>query len=261
MLSIDMVKCFNTTVTGARHIDIGKECQDASLSWHSEDSDLTIAVVSDGHGGEQYVNSARGSELACEIALNTLRELAESEGLSLLEYVTPESLHQLSCCIVSRWIMAVEEERGEDDLNTYGCTLIAYLQKGQDWLALQIGDGCFSFQSEDGIWSQPIPCDDRCFLNMTTSMCDKSAADEFRFATSREFGPAKNVFMVSDGVSNTFDDEEKLHGFFQHLVCDINQDPNGFEEVRQLIPDILSYYSRIGCGDDMSLIFLTNSKK
>lgn len=250
-----MVKCFNTTVTGARHYDIGKECQDASLSWHHKDSDLTIAVVSDGHGGEQYVNSARGSELACQVALNILRELAESDTFSFEDAASPESLQQLASGIVSRWTTVVEQERGEYGLITYGCTLIAYLQKGQDWLALQIGDGSFAYQGEDGSWFQPIPWDDRCFLNMTTSMCDKSAADEFRFATSREYGSAKNVFLVSDGVCNTFDEEEKLYGFFQHLVCDINQDPNGFEEIKQLMPDILSHYSRIGCGDDMSLVY------
>lgn len=259
MLSIDMVKCFNTTITGARHIDIGKECQDASLTWHSDEENVTIAVVSDGHGGERYVNSARGSVLACQTALEVLQELVRDEHFSLTEITRPEAMRHLSSCIVTRWRTSVDAERGEQELQTYGCTLIAYVQKGREWLALQIGDGSFVVQTEEGQWSRPIPWDDRCFLNMTTSMCDELAAGEFRFASSLESGVAKSVWLTTDGLDNTFEDKD-LCTLYQHLQDDICDETKGLESIRLLMPKILDYYSLIGIGDDMSVACVMNEE-
>ena len=39
---------------------------------------------------------------------------------------------------------------------------------------------CIAF-NEDGSWHEPIPWDEKCFLNKTTSLCDSSAIDEFRY--------------------------------------------------------------------------------
>lgn len=64
---------FNVTEMGASHLKSGKPCQDYSLSWESENKDVQVAIVCDGHGGDTYVRSDVGSKLAAEIALANIR--------------------------------------------------------------------------------------------------------------------------------------------------------------------------------------------
>ncbi len=68
---------FNVTCLGASHIKSGKPCQDYSLSWNSENGDIHVAIVCDGHGGDTYVRSDRGSKLAAEIALANIRNTVD----------------------------------------------------------------------------------------------------------------------------------------------------------------------------------------
>ena len=65
-------EAFNLTAQGASHIKKNRECQDASKSFFCED--YGIAVVCDGHGGDNYIRSAVGSEKASEIALDNIKE-------------------------------------------------------------------------------------------------------------------------------------------------------------------------------------------
>lgn len=69
---------FNVTKLGASHVKSGKPCQDYSLNWQSEDKGISIAIVCDGHGGETYVRSDRGSRLAAEITLQCVKEMLET---------------------------------------------------------------------------------------------------------------------------------------------------------------------------------------
>ncbi len=69
---------FNVTRLGASHVKSGKPCQDYSLSWDSQDDrDIHVAIVCDGHGGDTYVRSDRGSKFAAQIALSNIQELVE----------------------------------------------------------------------------------------------------------------------------------------------------------------------------------------
>ena len=43
-------KSFNLSVQGASHIKRNKECQDSSISY--SDEKIAIAIVCDGHGGD-----------------------------------------------------------------------------------------------------------------------------------------------------------------------------------------------------------------
>ena len=69
---------FNVTELGASHLKSGKPCQDYSLSWESENKEIQVVIVCDGHGGETYVRSDVGSKLAAEIALANIRCFVDS---------------------------------------------------------------------------------------------------------------------------------------------------------------------------------------
>ena len=69
-------KAFHMSERGEGHLHDGRVCQDSSASFSDECG--TVAVVSDGHGGCDYVRSQIGSAMACEAAVKNIRRLFEN---------------------------------------------------------------------------------------------------------------------------------------------------------------------------------------
>lgn len=242
----------NQTVRGASHADAGGKCQDASLSWTAED--MAIIIVSDGHGGERHRNSAVGAGLACQITMRHLREFCNNVGLGWLMHNPKNAIRRLCISILAEWIYEISNMQDGGDIISYGCTLIAYVQTRHFWLALQIGDGRCVVLDKAGEWSQPIPWDDRCMLNITTSLCDEDAVNEFRFAYGDAESTPKAVFLCSDGVDGTFGSGDLLYGFYANIMKSIGDD--GIGKVIAQLPEVLYHYSRKVSKDDMSIAFV-----
>lgn len=247
----------NQTVKGARHADTGKECQDASLSW--TDNDLTIIVVSDGHSGERHNNSAMGAALACKTTLNHLRLFCSNVEEEWLMHNPGDIVKRLYTSILAEWISEVSNLGDNDNVVSYGCTLIAYVQTKHFWLAIQIGDGRCVMLNKQSDWVQPIPWDDRCILNMTTSLCDDNAANEFRFAYGESDSIPEAVFLCSDGIDGTFGSGDLLYRFYANIIKSIDDD--GIEKVSEQLPEVLSHYSKTVSRDDMSIAFVLNDRQ
>lgn len=251
----------NSSVQGASHIKTGKECQDYSLVWEDSYQKLKIAAVSDGHGSERHFRSAIGAKLACEAAMDTLREIGSS--IDAVDLKNSDLQAQISRCICSRWIQAVETDiatQGTDvGIEAYGCTLIAYLQTSRFWVSLQIGDGLCVILNRRNYFRKPIKWDDRCVCGFTTSMCDKNAANEFRFASGLKRSIPKAVFLSSDGVDGTFGCKGELYVFYWNILKSFLKD--GYEKVKEDLPVTLSHFSEVGSRDDMSLAIIINKIK
>lgn len=251
MNSTDMI--FHSTVIGASHLDTGKECQDYSATWQNRSGSIKIAAVSDGHGGEAYYNSALGARLACKITIEVLKAFAAAVRNSS-ETDMRDAVKTICGSIVARWNETVELLRGRDPVMSFGCTLIAYVQTPEYWVGLQIGDGKFVIRDNEGVWKQPVPWDDRCILNFTTSLCDESAVDEFRYALGTSTPRA--VFLSSDGIDSTFEDGELLYNFYSQIITAVSKD--GAEAMQSQLPEALSHFSKVGSRDDMSLAMIFN---
>ena len=254
MTSTDMI--FNSTVTGYSHIIAEKKCQDFSCTWQNSTGSMCIATVSDGHGGDAYRFSDVGARLACQCALIVLRQVGRTvdllpESPSSAEIVVQNAVR----AIVARWNHEIHERYNNASVKEFGCTLIAYLQTRHYWVALQIGDGKFAILSSEEEWSQPVPWDDRCILNFTTSMCDDNAAEEFRFAFGRTL--PKGVFLSSDGIDSTFEDGDLLYNFYGHVMRSALEED--YADFSDALPGFLSHFSEVGSGDDMSLAVIINN--
>lgn len=253
MILTDMV-LMSESVAGASHLLLGKECQDSNLSWRSADADIAIMAVSDGHGGDKYFNSSVGASKACEIAVESIRDLCYLKPA----HVTDSDIRHLVKHIVAAWRDSVSAADQDADVVSFGCTLIAYAQTPHCSFAIQLGDGLFSALSSDGKWRLPLPNDDRCFLNMTTSMCDVAAYEEFRWQIYNGDNMPSAVVLTTDGIDTTFCDETLLFNFYNHLIVSIAED--GAEKVQKQLPGVLAHYSEIGSKDDMTLgIIIDNS--
>lgn len=136
----------------------------------------------------------------------------------------------------------------------YGCTLMVFVQTPIYWFAFHLGDGkCISFQ-EDPIWKEPIPWDDRCFLNKTTSICDSDAINEFRYCYQGDGYFPLAIFLGSDGIDDSFGEDENLVNFYIQIIKMLVKD--GRSETIKSIETELPQLSAIGSKDDMSIAFV-----
>lgn len=135
---------------------------------------------------------------------------------------------------------------------TYGCTLMCFVRTSTYWFAFHLGDGkCIAFD-EKGTWSEPIPWDEKCFLNKTTSLCDSAAIDEFRYCYAGDGSCPIAWCLGSDGMDDSFGATENMVNFYIQFLKMIVDSPR--EEVQQQLEETLPELSRIGSKDDMSLV-------
>lgn len=144
---------------------------------------------------------------------------------------------------------------------TYGCTLMAYLQTKDYWFAFHIGDGKFlRYQMNDGypVFDQPIPWDEKCFLNKTTSICDTQAVDEFRYCYQGDGQFPEAVFLGSDGMDDSYGDGENLTNFYIQLYKLVAK--QGKEKALKELQKSLPLISKRGSKDDMSVVCVYNEE-
>ncbi|MCM1222239.1 MAG: protein phosphatase 2C domain-containing protein [Lachnospiraceae bacterium] len=298
---------FNTTVEGHLHQMKKIPCQDYSESYSDERGRFHIAVVADGHGDAACMRSAEGSRRAAEIAKDCLvrfaRDVDEAGGgygsireqLSIGRY-GERVLQQLTNTIISCWYSSVGDHlcrheltpdekaragqyeelyrRGDRLEHIYGTTLLAAVMFSDYLILLQQGDGRCDVFYEDGTVDQPIPWDDRCHENVTTSMCDEDVAASIRSCvinfkdnkvtaySSRQYeqgycerdltgGRVVACYLGSDGVEDSYRNMEGTHMFYRQLTCDLYE--RGKEGFGTYLKEWLPDFSRQGSGDDVSV--------
>ena len=282
-------KAFAVTATGGSHIKHGKGCEDACFK--HEDASACIAVVADGHGDDNCFRSAKGSALAVACAAKGLREFVElhkskfSHGL--FNRKTPpmqedfnKILHDVVKHIVALWQVKVEEDytahpftaeelekadekhrkKYETDKGSsnkaYGTTLIAAVITPYYWLGIHIGDGRLTALYADGTFDQPVPWDEKCYLNVTTSICDDDAYEQARcyFSYHEDKTPPVAVFLCSDGIDDNYpvDGNEKyLYKLYRTIAITFAED--GFESTCKQLNDLANSFATKGKGDDTSI--------
>lgn len=264
------MKTLNLTSIGASHIRSGKECQDFSLS--SSTDDCSLAITCDGHGGDNYFRSALGSQFAAQAASACITELMFDVGKGYRPSNPEDMLVQLEKSIIARWNAAVWEhyeshpftqeeldsisesrrkklQAGRYIESTYGTTLIALALTKDFWFGVQIGDGkCVRIKS-DGSFDMPIPPNDKCFLNSTTSICDENAIEDFRHCYSEEQPIA--LFCGSDGIDDSFIKDEQLYKLYETIARSFAK--SEYDQAKLELEDYMPRLSSKGSGDDVSI--------
>lgn len=263
-------KSFSLSVQGASHIKKNKECQDHSGCY--SDENYVVAIVCDGHGGDDYMRSAKGSYYACDAAETEIRSFLE-EIDSERFFSDPERyMRDLEASIINKWNCAIDEDYEshpftEEELSgvserarrkylqdkriesAYGTTLIAVAMNKEFWFGIHIGDGKCVKVSRNGEFSEPIPWDPKCFLNATTSICDSDAIEHFRHFYSKELPAA--VFVGSDGIDDCFKNAEQFHNFYRTVLYSLGT--SDFDSSVAELKEYLPRLSEKGSRDDMSI--------
>lgn len=311
---------FNSTKLGASHLKSGKPCQDFSISYQSDNGEVMVAIVCDGHGGTTYVRSDVGARLAAEICLQNVRDFVESGSARLFvnhkaavtahpsdnidtlthnKAVAPETVAEseeqelqqaeefeknvadvreqdyhlaiLFGKIYTQWMQAIEKDMQEHPLSddetellggkrvekAYGTTLQCYVQTPLYWLAFHIGDGKMTAYDTEAGWTEPVPWDCRCFLNLTTSLCDANPVPEFRYAFDGTGQFPAAVVLGSDGLDDSWGTFDNLANFYSHvLLMFLDMDKTqATAELDDYLPKLSARASR----DDMSVAGVINA--
>lgn len=283
-----MIKALNVSCQGESHKSTDKSCQDYSYSYTSDN--LTIAIVCDGHGGERYFRSDIGARLCAEMTRQCVNTFVTDIDVSLFAgkpytqrgvelsveetTATDKAFRQLFSSIIYNWEKQITEHAANVELTewernhvdekyldgflagnalekTYGCTLMCYVRTDNYWFAFHLGDGkCIAFNEQD-VWGEPIPWDDRCFLNKTTSICDSDAINEFRYCFCGDGTYPYAIFLGSDGIDDSFGETENMVNFYVQLAKMLAKD--GCDSTLASLTDTLPQLSKIGSKDDMSI--------
>lgn len=269
---------FARTAIGFSHISSNKPCQDYSVTY--EDEVASVIVVSDGHGSDNFTRSHLGSQFACEAAVEAVKDFLFDPEPVQNEDTRDQAIFQLYRDILSGWKIRVAEDadcnpfteaevqpvsekyrqrylNGQNVEHAYGCTLILVIVTRDFCLAIRNGDGQCVMVDETGDFSTPIPWNDNCQFNVTTSLCDPDALVHFRsFYTTRL--PAA-VFAGSDGVDDSYTSLEELYHLYQGLCLDALED--GSEATAELVGQLIPEISRRGSADDISIAALLDLSK
>ena len=266
-----MQRIIGESIRGYTHIQRNLECQDRKLSRELEDGSLVLSVA-DGHGSRSCPYSGTGAELAVNTFCKLIEELHsgfQNAGDLLSDYLNHQGSLKFAQTVERAWKEDVQAyhlkvglpmpmtQTGEEDLNAlyrlYGTTLLGLLIAPTFVFAFQIGDGDITYADDGGV--QPVVVADKLLGVESHSLCSreawKKAVSAVHFQPWEQHLPC--AFLLStDGLSNSYADDEAFRQtcaqYFEALKT------YGPDTVEENLPEWLSETSRLGCGDDTTLL-------
>jgi hypothetical protein len=266
-------------------------CQD--FAFHVKKENFSLAIVTDGHGDSNYFRSERGARYAADSAYRCIMEYIETIEKEYLDInilnkdMWDTLLSVLEQRIVNKWIEKVRQDCIDNPITTkellnvsgeyreyyqngqrlecvYGTTLLALAVTERYWFALQIGDGKCVVVYPDGTSEQPISWDEECYLNITTSLCNMNAAQQFRHYVSSFSHDEKPVavFIGTDGVDNSYpkkNNDKYLAQLYKTIAFTFAE--KGLEFAEKQLQEFLSVMTREGSGDDASIAGFIDTAK
>lgn len=261
---------------GKSHVQNGLPCEDYSATY--SDDQVSIVAISDGHGDKNCFRSDKGARYACEIAISLCRQFQNiTNHIDDIDQCDFESLVvSLESDIADAWkdkvlsdanahpfsdeeLLSASEQAqgvyrsGQRLEKAYGCTLIFSMSTANYWLSIQIGDGKSIAAYKDGVFVEPVPADENCLGNRSTSLCNSNAKESFRHYYSKVKPIA--AFVSSDGVEESFD-QAGLYNFFFSLAYWAKEE--GFDSAKTKIENLLPQITEGGSGDDVSVAIMVS---
>ena len=262
---------YGISVRGASHIRKGTECQDSCRVESLSDSAAVIAAA-DGHGSDSCPFSSIGAKIAVEVFCSSMKEILGSfEGSSymLRSYLSREGNMKIPESIETEWkrrVMLDHIRNGREPLvsepdadgaagvyKLYGTTLLGLLITTEFVFAFQIGDGDIVLTGRNGV---QYAVESEKILGVETYSL--SSANAWKKSTVSVFpSPGQDqlpymYIMSTDGMANSHrtqkDFEKTCMDYYDIAV------KYGFGMVSSGLEGWLSETSRLGCGDDITLV-------
>lgn len=248
-----------SSVIGSKHFEVGLPCQDAGdckLVRLADDSEVLIAVASDGAGSAQHAQA--GSAVACARFISQIRgALDETDDLSFL-----------MADYFKEWIAAFQREikiiaeQNESSAREYACTFVAAIIGNEQSVFAQIGDGgivLLEAETSDSYQTVFWPQQGQ-FANQTYFLTDINAEANLMFRTINQ--NVQEVAVFTDGMQSLILNEESqtAHSpFFRPIFTALRKAETGCAEALQngMVDYLMSPRITERTDDDKTLIFAT----
>jgi hypothetical protein len=252
---------WHCTVIGAAHQRKGVVCQDFSLVRQLRapaGQTLQLLAVADGHGGERYRYSDRGSRLACEQAAKAVQAALGTTPIDNHRAWQRQLSHDLPAAIQDRWLRAVQRDwQQKPDAagqpfcrSLYGSTLGLVLLTPTWWGCTGLGDWDLVRVGSDGTELLSEENEQPGGGEATASLCQPEAAA--RWAERAQWQPIEarlapdpfSLLISTDGVRKSCATDQD----FLELCSQIIPIGHGPE-----LAEGLAKISAGGSGDDLSI--------
>jgi serine/threonine protein phosphatase PrpC len=276
------------SVQGDSHIRHEVEKQDSFLivdGIHKHDrnsafyqelaDDVKIVAVADGHGSSSCPYSRTGSQTAVNVFGDIMAEFAakfrdDMESLFAVLHSEGETA-KMSQHLVREWEKRIlqfhamsrrevlHDAEGNIDSEAiwkqYGTTLLGMLITEKFLFAFQLGDGDIMYVDADG--ASPVIEGDR-ILGVETHSISKPGSWKkvlTRVINLEQVGADAFFYVLStDGWRNSHASDEEFSKTCKDYFCMIQE--HGAEVVEKNLPAWLSETSAMGCGDDITTVFI-----
>ncbi len=249
----------SSSVIGSKHSEVGLPCQDASdckLLSLKDDSEVLIAVVSDGAGSAQYAQA--GSATACANFISQIRGSLDEAG----------NLSFLTADYVKDWIAVFQREikiiaeQNETSAREYACTFVAAIIGKNQSVFSQVGDGgivTLEAETNDSYQTVFWPQQGE-FAGQTNFLTDSNAVTNLMFEAINQ--NIQEVAVFTDGMQSLVLNEENriAHSpFFRPIFAALRKADAGRAEALQngMVDYLMSPRVIERTDDDKTLIFAT----
>lgn len=268
---------FGASRIGASHIRKGLPLQDAFLT--DEYRGFFIAAVADGHGNRRHFRSDRGAQIACQVAVQSIREEINFSPASPPNEERMEALKRTICFSWREKVLEdyahspwTEEEmaeakanysenqfdelrRGATALRAYGSTLCAVFANERGWAALQVGDSGFTLVTPGGEYLWPMPESQINQGNRTASLCMEDPLVDFRHCGGS--GRPAGLLVYTDGIEKSFPPQSE--GMISFLHWAWNNERSGAPAREERLCETLDTLTRRNrIGDDVTIAGLAD---
>ena len=270
-------------VKGATHVKNGLPCQDNRKIIEISD-DIVILAVADGHGSSKCPRSDRGSQIAVNVFGEIIKRYLEAYGQdadgfsNLLTFLNREGELRFAQDVCEEWQARVKQSfyknkvdgmtdaggniKWSSVFSLYGTTLLGMLITNCFVFSFQIGDGDISVVTKDEV--APLVEPEK-FLGTETHSLSKT--DAWRKAVTsvrrREMENKDSYLYIlsTDGFANSYISDEEYQKTCKEYLMMIQE--HGAEAVQANLKHWLTETSKLGCGDDMTvvMVYFENSGK
>lgn len=261
---------YSYSARGYSHKNNNKPCQDFSSSY--KDKDRCIITCCDGHGGDAYIRSDRGSKFASTALLTEFMKITRKQLVNADE----DFLNKVKLSILCTWNSLVESDYGYNQIKTsaikkldedhqfqlkhyptkaYGTTMAGALVMDDYMLVVSIGD-TEVLGIKNGELVKLFDDTDEPVANITYSMCQEDAFDYIK-AVVIKTSSVDGIILCTDGLSAPYQSYDNfLNAFIKPLFSNIikRRDANN---TTAFIDDIAN---ELGTGDDVSLAYYVSSR-
>ena len=266
-----MYYIFNKSCIGYSHLKRLKPCQDFSASY--KDNSKMIITCCDGHGGDIYVRSDIGSNLASNAIMNVFSGVNKKMLLGLIK---EEFEKNIKLSVLCEWNKMVERyysihklkkkeliNLNDEQINrlkkypvkAYGTTLTGALVYDDKLIVIGIGDSEI-IGIKDGNIIKVFDDDNDPAANITYSMCQEDAYDYLRVKVL-DFNDMDGIMLCTDGLSSPYQTYENFNKSFLIPMVNKIMETKSLAYIDEFIDKMAL---NLGTGDDVSVAFIIKDK-